>query len=167
CLQRRDRGRGPDRHRRDRDPGARDDRGDDQPRGDMKIAGFSADADIVGRRVRVSWDVQLEGGEGLGAAPALRLRRKQRDFEFPAPVANDPFLVYDSTAFPPANANVVEIDLGEAAEQDVRTVATADSVSRTLDGGGVEVLRRTRTIRFDANRNPIGYREEILDVDGR
>jgi phage tail-like protein len=132
----------------------------------MKVGGFSADADIVGRRVKVSWDVQLESGEGLGAAPTLAVRRKQRDFEFPARVANDPFLVYDSSAFPPAGTNVVEVDLGEAVDQDVRTVATAESVSRELDDVAVEVLRRTRTVRFDANRNPTGYREEILDVDG-
>jgi phage tail-like protein len=133
----------------------------------VKVGGFRANADIVGRRVKISWDVQLENGEGLGAASALALRRKQRDFEFPARAANDPFLVYDSTAFPPANANVVEIDLGEAIEQDVRTVTTAESVSGDVAGVAVEVLRRTRTVRFDANRNPTGYREEILDINGR
>jgi phage tail-like protein len=133
----------------------------------VKVGGFSADADVVGRRVKLSWNVELESGEGLGAAPALALRRKQRDFEFPTRVANDPFAVYDSAAFPPAGAAVTEIDLGEAVDQDVRTVTTAESVSREIDGVAVEVLRRTRTMRFDANRNATGYREEILDVEDR
>src|SRR5262245_20988163 len=123
----------------------------------MRVGGFSADADVVGRRVKISWDVHLESGEGLGAAPALALRRKQRDFEFPARDPDDPFLVYDSTAFPPAGTDVVEIDLGEAVEKDVRTVAGALSASREVDGVDVEVLRRTRTVRFDANRNATGY----------
>jgi phage tail-like protein len=134
----------------------------------MRVAGFSADADIVGRRVRVSWEVQLDEGEGLGAAPALVLRRKQRDFEFPEPGADGgPFVVYDSGAFPPAGTSVVEVDLGEASDRGARTMSTADSVTREIDGVAVEVLRRTRTVTFDEARNPRGYREEILDVESR
>jgi phage tail-like protein len=133
----------------------------------MRVGGFTAESDIVGRRVKVSWDVQLDEGEGLGAAPALVLRRKERDFEFPAPGADDPFLVYASAAFPPADLSVTEIDLGEAVEQGVRTVTTAQSVSFPIDGVPVEVLRRTRTVSFDGARNPTGYRDEILDVAAR
>ena len=133
----------------------------------VRVGGFRAESDIVGRRVKVSWDVQLDEGEGLGAAPALVLRRKQRDFEFPDAGADDPFLVYDSAAFPPAGAEVTEIDLGEAVDRGIRTVTTAESVSREIDGVAFEVLRRTRTVSFDAARNPSGYREEILDVHDR
>jgi phage tail-like protein len=134
----------------------------------MKVGSFSAEADIVGRRARISWEVSLGEGEGLGAAPALALRRKQRDFDFPdAGAGDDPFLVYDSTKFPPAGTAVAEVDLGEAVDHGARTVATAQSVTREIDGLLVEVLRRTRTVSFDAARNPVGFREEILDVEDR
>ena len=130
----------------------------------MRVENFSAAGDVVGRRVRVSWDVVLDEGERPGAGQPLTLRRKERDFEFPAPGAADPFLVYDSARFPPAGATVTEVDLGETLAGGQRTVATAESVSREVDGVAVEVLRRTRAIAFDAARNPVGYREEILDV---
>jgi phage tail-like protein len=134
----------------------------------VKVEEFRAVADIVGRRVKVSWNVVLEEGEGLGAAPVLTLRRKERDFEFPDPGGGpDPFLVYSSAAFPPAGASVTEVDLGEASEDGLRTVSTALSASRVIAGTPVEVLRRTRTIAFDAARNPLRYREEILDVHDR
>jgi len=134
----------------------------------VKVEHFTALADIVGRRVRVSWEVVLEPGEGLAAAPELTLRRKERDFEFPAPDGgSDPFLVYDSVAFPPAGTTVTEVDLGETRVNGGRVVTTAASVSRPLEGVAVEVLRRTRAIAFDAARNPIRLREEILDVHDR
>lgn len=130
----------------------------------MRVADFTAAGDIVGRRVKVSWEVVLDEGEALGPGPALTLRRKERDFEFPPPGAGaDPFLVYDSAAFPPAGT-VTEVELGETIAGGQRTVTTAESVSRELDGARVEVLRRTRAIAFDPARNPIRYREEILDV---
>jgi phage tail-like protein len=134
----------------------------------VRVGGFTAESDIVGRRVKVSWEVRLNEGEGMGAAPALVLRRKERDFEFPAPgVDDDPFLVYASGAFPPAVGTVTEIDLGPAVEQGVRTMTTVDSVAVPIDGVPVEVLRRTRTVSFDSARNPTGYRDEILDVAAR
>lgn len=136
----------------------------------MKVEGFSAVADVVGRRAKVSWDVILADGEGLEAAPALTLRRKERDFEFPAPGGEDPFLVYDSDRFPPAAdpaSAVTEVDLGEWVEQGLRTVGTAQSISRVIDGVPVEVLRRTRAIAFDAARNPVRLRDEILDLHDR
>jgi phage tail-like protein len=134
----------------------------------MNVSAFTAESDIVGRRIKLSWEVELDEGEGLGAAPAVALRRKERDFEFPEPGADDdPFLAYASAAFPPQSGTVTEIDLGEAVEDGVRTVTTAESVSLTTEVGPFEVLRRTRTVRFDAARNPTGYRDEILDVAGR
>jgi phage tail-like protein len=134
----------------------------------VRVGAFTAESDIVGRRVKVSWEVGLDEGEPLGAAPALVLRRKERDFEFPAAGSDDdPFLVYATAAFPPAEGAVVEIDLGEAVDQGVRTVTTAESVSLPFDGVQVEVLRRTRTVSFDAARNPTGFRDEIIDVAGR
>jgi phage tail-like protein len=134
----------------------------------VRVESFNAAADLVGRRVKVAWDVVLEEGEGVGAAPAVVLRRKERDFEFPDPSGGpDPFLVYDSAAFPPAGAAVTEVDLGETREADRRTVTTAQSVSREVEGLPVEVLRRTRAVTFDAARNPVRLREEILDVHDR
>jgi phage tail-like protein len=133
----------------------------------VKVGSFTAESDLVGRRVRVSWEVSLDEGEGLGAAPAVVLRRKERDFEFPAPGGDDPFLVYDSSAFPPPGTTVTEIDLGEEAAAAGRTVTTADSVARELGGVPVEVLRRTRTVLLDATRTPVGLRDEILDVADR
>lgn len=134
----------------------------------MNVGGFTAESDIVGRRVKISWDVHLDEGEGLGAAPTLVLRRKERDFEFPAPGAgDDPFLVYASAAFPPPGGTVTEIDLGEAVADGIRTVTTVDSISLPIDDVPVEVLRRTRTVSFDAGRNPTGFRDEILDVAAR
>jgi phage tail-like protein len=134
----------------------------------VKVESFSAAADIVGRRVKVSWEVSLEPGEGLGAAPRLVLRRKERDFEFLAPAAGpDPFLVYDSAAFPSAGADVVELQLGETVEQGTKVRVVAESASRVIDGVPVEVLRRTRAVAFDPDGEPAGYREEILDVHER
>jgi phage tail-like protein len=133
----------------------------------MRVEGFSAVADLVGRRVKVGWDVVLDEGESPGA-PALSLRRKERDFEFPdAGGGPDPFLVYDSSTFPPAGTAVVEVDLGERAENGTRTATTAETVSREIDGVAVEVLRRTRTVTFDSARRPTRVREEILDVHDR
>jgi phage tail-like protein len=130
----------------------------------VRITDFTAAGDIVGRRVKISWEVVLDDGEPLGPGPTLTLRRKERDFEFPAPGAGaDPFLVYDSAGFPPAGT-VTEVELVETIADGRRTTTTAESVSRELDGTHVEVLRRTRAIAFDPERKPIGYREEILDI---
>ena len=132
----------------------------------MRIEAFGAVADIVGRRVRVGWDVELDGGEQPSGIPRVRIRRKERDFEFPAPAAGDPFLVYDSAHFPPAGTEVTEVDLGQSLEGGVRTVAAAESVSRVVNGTAVEVLRRTRATTFDQGGRPVRRREEILDVQG-
>ena len=68
----------------------------------MIIDRFSAESDLVARRVRVAWTLTPAPGETLADAPRRTLRRKTRDFEFPQPpLAPDPYLVYDSAAFPP------------------------------------------------------------------
>lgn len=66
----------------------------------MRIENVTAAADVVGRRVRVGWDVVLDDGELPADVPAVTVRRKERDFEFPAD--DGPFRVYDAAAFPPA-----------------------------------------------------------------
>jgi phage tail-like protein len=130
----------------------------------MRVEGFNAVADIVGRRVKLSWDVVLDAGEGLDKAPRITLRRKQRDFEFVA--AASVGLVYDSAAFP-ASTTVTEVDLGETRADGLRTSTLARSVSRRTADVSVEVLRHTRAISFDAARRPVRYREEVVDVDQR
>jgi phage tail-like protein len=131
----------------------------------MRIEGFAARADIVGRRIAVSWDVVPGEGETLADAPVLTLRRKERDFEFPPPGAGDPFLVYASTAFPPAGARVTEIDLGADLAAGLRTVTLAESVSLPVSGREVEVLRRTRTTTFAPDGTAVRRHETVLDVD--
>lgn len=134
----------------------------------MRIEDFTADADIVGRRVRVSWEVALDPGETPAQIPRVTLRRKERDFEFPAPGADDPFLVYDSSAFPPPGTEVTEVDLGgRPPEAGSRSVAAAESAAIAVEGRPAEVLRRTRTTIFDAAGTPTRRREEILDLHGR
>src|SRR5688572_3514793 len=68
----------------------------------MRIEGLSATSDLIGRRTRVRWTFVPEAGETVADAPAVTLRRKERDFAFPPAGPGDPYLVYDSTTFPPA-----------------------------------------------------------------
>lgn len=133
----------------------------------MRVEGFAAVADVVGRRVTISWDLVPEGGETLPAAPALVLRRKERDFEFPPRRPNDPFIVYDGGAFPPAGTKVTEIDLGTRVTEDSRTGTIAESAARVIDGRPTEVLRRTRATTFGPDGELLCRRESILDVHGR
>ena len=130
----------------------------------MRIEGFGAAADIVGRRVRVRWEIVLEEGESPADVPALTLRRKERDFGFPEPVADDPFLIYDSAAFPPGGATVTEVDLGGGLLPDgSRRVVVASSAARADTGREVEVLRRTRTTTVGPDGRVTRQGEEVLD----
>ena len=128
----------------------------------MRIEGFAASADIVGRRVKVGWDVVLEDGETPADVPALTLRRKERDFDFPAD--DSPFVVYASATFPPPAATVTEIDLGGQLLPDGgRRQGLAESAARIEAGREVEVLRRTRTTTLGADGRVAVRHEEILD----
>ena len=98
----------------------------------MKIANFHADADLVGRRIRVSWEFLLEGAN-LAAIPAVQVRRKTRDFEFPSASGEDRFLVYDSAAFPPAATTLSDLPGREVRDGDNRTVYFAESAARIID----------------------------------
>jgi phage tail-like protein len=133
----------------------------------MRIAGFQADADLVGRRLRLSWELTPSPGESLsGPAPRVLLRRKTRDFELPAAPAEgeDPFLVYDSRAFPPAGTTVAELVPWEERVDGGRVVTTVESATGELSGQPVEVLRRTTRTTFDAAGQPVRRRIEILDA---
>ena len=135
----------------------------------MRIDAFEAGSDLVGRRLRVSWELSPDAGGSLaGAAPPVLLRRKTRDFELPAPPDQgvDEFLVYDSRAFPPEGTEVAEIAPWEERDGARRVVTTVESATSLTgrDGGRVfEVLRRTTRTTFDADNRPIHRRVEILD----
>jgi phage tail-like protein len=131
----------------------------------VRLEGFSATADIVGRRVQAAWTVHLDPTETLADVPRVRLRRKLRDFEFPAMTASDPFGVYDSSAFPPGDGIVTEFELGRVSEQDRRTITHVESVARPVDGVPVEVLRRVRSTTFDLAGRATSRTDSILDVD--
>lgn len=134
----------------------------------MILDRFSATPDLVGRRLRVSWVLTPEPGETLADAPRQTLRRKTRDFEFvqPLPVP-DPYLVYDSTTFPPVPGGGVSVtDLPGWQEQSgaERTVFEVISVADDLGSGPMERMRRTTATTFAADGRPLRRRIDILDT---
>jgi phage tail-like protein len=135
----------------------------------MRFTGLSAGADLVGRRIRVSWSWQLDTGETLGSIPPVTLRRKQRDFEFPPPPAapaTDPYLVYADQSFPPQGTNLGQLDLGTTVDGASRTIRLAESALVTVDGGTREVLRKTTITTFDAHDEPVQRTVDVLDYGG-
>lgn len=128
----------------------------------MRIEGFRAEADLVGRRAHIGWQGAFAAGETLDDLPHLTLRRKTRDFEFPAP--DDPFRVYDSAAFPPAGTVVSELPVVERREGEERVVAVTESAAAPIDGRPVEVLRRITTTVLGPDDAPRRQRVELIDV---
>jgi phage tail-like protein len=116
----------------------------------MQLTTFRADAHAAGQRIDLSWEIHPERGERLdGSLPPVRIRRKQRDFEYPAvPEGNaDPFLIYDEATFSadttlPAHYEIEagyriteEVDADEVADADepqrrrwIRTYRTSEGV---------------------------------------
>lgn len=127
----------------------------------MKIADFHAATDLVGRRIRVVWEFVLEGAESLPDIPRVTVRRKTRDFDYPA----DPrFVVYDSGAFPPAGTIAADLPAWEQRDETGRSLVAVETVARTAGGQTIEVLRRTTTTRFSLNGLPTHRRIELLDT---
>lgn len=130
----------------------------------MIQAGFSARPDIVGERIALAWGWRFEHGEGPADVPHVAVRRKRRDFEFPA---GDEFVIFDTAAFPvPArNVRVTPIDLGTTAEGAGYATTLVDSVARDDlgDSGWREVLRRTTTTSFSADGVALGQRVVVHD----
>src|SRR5690606_3779640 len=128
---------------------------------------FSATPDLVARRLRIRWRVTPEPGETLADAPRQALRRKTRDFEFPdPPPAPDPYLVYDSAAFPPAPApgiTVTDLDPWEERDGDGRTVYEADSEAQDVDGRMLVRLRRLTAPADGGCGHALGRNVEIVD----
>lgn len=133
----------------------------------MRIEQFVANADIVGHRIAVSWMYSFEAGDTLVALPAVALRRKTRDFEFPARRANDPFGVYDSAAFPPPDTQVAEIDLGAAHGADGNRITTTALSVATTGAQAFEQIRRTRSIETAVDGTVVRVIDTILDLAAR
>ena len=79
----------------------------------------------------------------------------------------DPYLVYDSTTFPPVPGGGVSVtDLPGWQEQDgpERTVFEVISVADDVAGRPMERLRRTSATTFGADGQPLRRRIEILDT---
>ncbi len=131
----------------------------------MKIAGFGARADLVGRRIVVYWTFELDAGETLAQLPRVRLRRKRHDFEFqPLAGPGDPTLVYDSAAFPAPGDTLTELPAEERVENGLRRLTTVDSAARSVGGQLIEVRRRTTTTTFDSLGRPLRQAVELLDT---
>src|SRR6516165_1542714 len=116
----------------------------------MQVSSFTVSSDIVGRRVRISWDFVPGAAETLGSVPPVTLHRKLRDFNFPAsdPAKPDPYLVYDAGAFPPAPApgglTVTDLETWQVSQDGLVTIFEPISVAVATAGGRfVEILRRT------------------------
>lgn len=136
----------------------------------MKLQDFTAAADIIGRRVRVSWVFVPDESETLADVERVTLRRKLRDFAFPPPAAADPYLVYDSKTFPPPPApgslSVTDLATWEETHGGERTVFEPVSVAVNIGGRPVEILRRTTGTTYNAEGVPVRQRVEILDTGG-
>ncbi|MBE8516887.1 hypothetical protein ILP97_05045 [Amycolatopsis sp. H6(2020)] len=136
----------------------------------MRIESFAANADLVGRRVVLRWAFVADAGETVADQPPVTVRRKRRDFEFPAAGPGDPYLLYDSATFPPVpvpDALLVR-DL-----PDVDSVVGADrvrertcSVAEVRQGQPVEVLRRSVRTVFGPDRSVLRREVELLDAGG-
>jgi phage tail-like protein len=137
----------------------------------MTITSFAAQADIVGRRIRIAWDFVPAAGEALADSPVVVLRRKQRDYAFPVPGGTDPYLVYDAANFPPApvagSLIVTDLDDWETIQDGERHVYQPISVAVSANGRFVEVLRRTTVTVFDSSGVALRQRVEIVDVGAR
>lgn len=134
----------------------------------MNLATFTAEADLVGRRIRIRWEFALAEGETLVDIPPVKLRRKERDFEFPpAGGGADPYLVFDSLSFPPSSnpPALLVTDLpGWTTREDGReTVLEAISVAMAVGSRAVESLRLTVATTLNPTGSPICRRFEILD----
>ena len=129
----------------------------------MRLESFGAEADLVGRRVRIAWDLIPEADGELGQPGQMVLRRKTRDFEFPAGGGADPFAIYDSNAFPPSGTQATVAQGWESRDGANRIVTSVDSAWVDANGRRMEVLRRTTYTTFGPDGRPLRRRIEILD----
>ncbi len=108
----------------------------------MSIADFTAFADVYRGRIILNWTVFPDEH---GALPTVALRRKQRDFDFPADAA--PHLIYDSAIFPPTDESGVRevhrLPEQTGSAEKLQWIQQTWTVSRIDKGQRTEVLRRT------------------------
>lgn len=130
----------------------------------MRITNFQVQPDIVGRRIIICWDFDLESSASLADIPPVVLRRKTGDFQFPVPAGTDPFLVYDSENFPPAGAVLTDLPGWGSGDPEARTVITVESVSRMNGGQAAEILRRTTFTTYDLRKRPLRRHIRIHDT---
>jgi phage tail-like protein len=138
----------------------------------MRIEAFTATADLVGRRILLRWTFVPEPGESVAVAPAVTVRRKQRDFAFPQLTAGDadPYLIHDSAVFPPAPVagtlivrDLPDRDRTEGAQRVREQTVT---VAEVVAGAPREVARRTVRTVFAADRRVERHEVDLLDVGG-
>lgn len=135
----------------------------------MKLETFAASADLIGRRVLLRWAFVPIPGESTVDFPVVSVRRKRRDFAFPSPAPDDPYLVYDSTKFPPAptaELTVVDLPDRDRTEGALRIREQTVTVAELASGAPREVLRRTVRTVFGADRTVLRREIELLDVGG-
>ena len=134
----------------------------------MKFEGLHSHADLIGRRIWLSWDYSLAPLETPGDVPDVTLRRKQRDFGFPPLEPNDPYLIFDSAAFPPAPVPGVQIvtDMAdeETFEEGLRIERQTVSVAAVTDNVPLEVQRHVRSVYYDTTNVAVRVRTEVLDA---
>lgn len=135
----------------------------------MRLENFSASPDIVGGRVWLTWTYALGPTDTPADAPAVLLRRKQRDFDFPPLVPGDPYLVYDGAAFPPSPVpgavQVIDLPSEDAVEDGWRVQTDAISVGTMAGSRATEIQRRKRSIFYDAAGAPVRVRDAVLDAN--
>lgn len=130
----------------------------------MKISDFRVEPDLVARRLRVAWRIVPDVGETLADAPRLVLRRKTRDWEFGPAIVPDPYLVYDSAAFPGApGPGIAILDLDDREERDGADRILIEGISIAQVPPGIEWRRRIHATRFAADGHPVERRVEIVD----
>ncbi|MES2055439.1 MAG: two-component regulator propeller domain-containing protein [Pseudomonadota bacterium] len=134
----------------------------------MRLESFSASPDIVGGRIWLSWDYALDALETPADAPAVLLRRKRRDFDFPPLVPGDAYLVYDGAAFPPPPVpgalQVIDLPPEDTIEDGWRVQTDSISVATLVGPRATEIQRRKRSIFYDAGGAPVRVRETLLDA---
>lgn len=136
----------------------------------MRYEGLGATADLVGRRVWVTWTHRLDALETPADVPVVSLRRKQRDFSYPPPLPGDPYLVYDGATFPPAPVpgilEVRDLPSWETVEDGLRVTVRGISVARVTGGVALEEQRRLVFTTYSQDAVAVAVRVELLDAAG-
>ncbi|MEV0248489.1 two-component regulator propeller domain-containing protein [Nocardia sp. NPDC050712] len=129
----------------------------------MKVTAFTATADLIGRRVLLRWTMEPLPGEAAPDRPVVRVRRKTRDFAFPADSAR--YLLYDDAEFPPPGAvEVVDLPDRDRREGPQRILEQTLTVLEDVGGIRQEVRRRIVRTVFGADRSVLRREVDLLDA---